>query len=146
MSVPIVRRASLDDAAAIAALAGQLGYPATTAEAARRLREVGSNPEHAVLVAEGGVGVVGWIHVRISHLLLADTPAEIAGLVIDERERGRGIGRLLMAHAEDWAAEHGCRSVRLRSNVIRDRAHSFYERLGYRVTKSQRVFAKDLTR
>ncbi len=143
---PLLRLATSRDAESIARLSGQLGYPSTAAETARRLADLGGNGEHAVFVAEGDQALLGWIHVRVSHLLLADTPAEIAGLVVDEHHRSRGVGRLLMQRAEQWAADQGCRSVRLRSNVIRDRAHAFYARLGYSVTKSQKVFSKDFQR
>lgn len=142
---PTVRLATLADAAAIARLSGQLGYASTTAETARRLTDLNGNGEHAVFVADSSGTPLGWIHVAMSHSLLADTPAEIAGLVIEEHHRGWGIGRALMEHAEQWARNKGCRSVRLRSNVVRFRAHAFYEGLGYQVTKSQKVFCKDLT-
>jgi ribosomal protein S18 acetylase RimI-like enzyme len=36
-----------------------------------------------------------------------------------------------MLVAEAWAREKGCTSVALYSRVDRDRAHRFYERLGY---------------
>lgn len=144
-AAPTVRLATIADAAAIARLSGQLGYASTTDEIARRLADLNGNGEHAVYVADRDGMPVGWVHVAVSHSLLADTPAEIAGLVIEEHNRSRGIGRLLMEHAEQWARDKGCRSVRLRSNVVRFRAHTFYEGLGYRVTKSQKVFCKDLT-
>jgi hypothetical protein len=48
-----------------------------------------------------------------------------------------------MEQAERWAQARGSRSVRLRSNVVRSRAHTFYESLGYRVIKSQKAFCKD---
>jgi catechol 2,3-dioxygenase-like lactoylglutathione lyase family enzyme len=39
----------------------------------------------------------------------------------------------------------GCEMMRVRSNVIRERAHRFYtERLGYEVVKQQMVFGKTL--
>ncbi len=141
---PTVRSATPEDVEGITRLSEQLGYPSTGAETAQRLAEISRRDEHAVLVAADGEILLGWIHVAVSHTLLADTPAEIMGLVIDERYRGRGIGRVLMRHAEQWARDLGCRSVRLRSNVVRTRAHAFYERLGYRVTKSQKAFCKEL--
>ena len=55
-----------------------------------------------------------------------------------------GIGKLLMERAEMWAREHGCKIVSLRSNVIRERAHAFYERLGYKHVKTQKSFRKVL--
>ncbi len=106
---------------------------------------IADHGEHAIFVAESSGTIVGWLHVLVAHSLLTDTAAEIAGLVIDERCRSCGIGQLLMEQAEQWARNRGCRSVRLRSNVVRSRAHAFYERLGYRVLKTQKAFCKDLT-
>jgi GNAT superfamily N-acetyltransferase len=73
-----------------------------------------------------------------------DPRAEVGGLVVDERFRGSGVGRLLMQQAEDWAREKGYREVVLRSNVIREHAHRFYESLGYTVTQTQKHFRKNL--
>ncbi len=134
----------MGDAGAIARLSGQLGYLSTEEETARRLLEVNGQAGHAVYVADIGGKLVGWVHVYVNLSLVADKPAEVAGLVVDESARNRGIGAMLMEKAEQWAAEHGCGSVRLRSNVLRSRAHMFYERLGYRVIKSQRAFCKDI--
>jgi GNAT superfamily N-acetyltransferase len=46
--------------------------------------------------------------------------------------------------AETWAAKRGAKRLRVRSNVMRERAHRFYERLGYTITKRQAVFDKDV--
>jgi GNAT superfamily N-acetyltransferase len=140
----IVRRATDKDAEQVAGLSFQLGYSATSEETARRLLELGGNSEHAVLVADEGGMLLGWIHVHLSHSLAVDGRVEVAGLVVDENHRGRGVGRLLMEHAEIWAREKNCKSVRLRSNVLRGAAHVFYERLGYRETKVQKAFQKEL--
>jgi hypothetical protein len=56
------RRPPADDAAALAALAEQLGYPTTPAQVAQRLAELDASAEHAVWVAEGAGGrVAGWV-------------------------------------------------------------------------------------
>ena len=141
---PTIRPARAGDADHMARLSGQLGYPATAEETARRLLQVSGQSEHVVYVAEIDRKLIGWIHVFVNHSLLADTPAEIAGLIVDESHRGRGVGRVLMEQAERWAMEHGCHSVRLRSNVLRSSAHVFYERLGYQTIKTQRAFCKEL--
>jgi len=141
---PTIRPPIPEDAEAIARLSNQLGYPSTEEESAQRLCEVVRQSSHAVYVAECDGRLIGWVHVYVNHSLLADMPAEVAGLVVDENHRGRGLGRVLMEQVERWAKEQGCCSVRLRSNVLRSRAHVFYERLGYRVIKSQKAFCKDL--
>lgn len=138
-----VRTMTLADAAAVARLATQLGYPSTAAEIERRLRLVGDDPDHSLLVAEAPDGqVVGWVHINGRLLLEAEPFAEIGGLVVDEAWRGQGAGRALVAAAERWAAERGYAEVCVRSNVVREAAHRFYEGLGYRVVKSQKTFRK----
>lgn len=58
----------------------------------------------------------------------------VSVLIVDESYRGRGIGALLMAEAEKRLAAHGCHILEVTSNVSRERAHQFYEKLGYERT------------
>lgn len=139
-----IRDARVSDAASLARLATQLGYPTTEEEAGSRAAAVLGRPDHRVLVAEERGEVLGWIHVAPSVTLESDPSAEIAGLVIDEGCRGRGIGARLLAEAQAWAAGEGYGLIRVRSNVKRDRARRFYERAGFTVTKRQRNFEKRL--
>ena len=140
-----IRRAMLADAPLLASLAGQLSYPSAPEEVAARLREILPNPEHAIFVAEGKNGeIIGYVDVFLLRTAASNARAEIAGMVVDEASRSQGIGRLLMARAEEWARETGCAEAGLRSNVIRERAHAFYENLGYRLVKTQKSFRKPL--
>ncbi len=151
MSDPTVaiRPAEAHDREAIAALAGELGYPTPPAAIALqldRVRQAAAGQPAAILVAElpGTPSVVGWVHVCIPADLVKVDVADIWGLVVSSAHRGCGIGRALMSAAEAWAAEHGCRQVRLRSGSHRHEAHAFYQRLGYEIEKSQLTFARTL--
>lgn len=137
-----IRLATAGDAEDLARLSGQLGYPATGAEALQRLRAVNQHPEHAVFVAEANGSMAGWMHVFVRPSLTTESSAELAALVVDERSRSHGIGQALIVEAERWAIERGCRMVTLRSNVKRLRAHAFYERLGYETIKTSKSFRK----
>jgi GNAT superfamily N-acetyltransferase len=140
-----IRRAQRSDAERIAELSGQLGYPATAAQIAQRLRGLRPAAQHAVFVADlPGSGVVGWIHVTVAHLVDSDTRSEVNGLVVAEGRRSMGAGARLLEAAEEWSRKRGCRSMSVRSNVIRERAHKFYERQGYEHYKSQKAFRKSL--
>jgi GNAT superfamily N-acetyltransferase len=140
-----IRRAQRSDVTRIAELSGQLGYPATAAQIAQRLRGLRPAAQHAVFVADlPGSGVVGWIHVTVAHLVDSDTRAEVNGLVVAEGRRSMGAGARLLEAAEEWSRKQGCRSMSVRSNVIRERAHKFYERQGYEHYKSQKAFRKSL--
>jgi GNAT superfamily N-acetyltransferase len=139
-----IRPAVDADATAIAALSSQLGYPSTRDEILARLVALRSGGRTMVLVAEVDRAVIGWIAVRDDLSLETGPFAEIAGLVVDEASRGRGIGEELVARGEAWARERGHARMRVRSNVLRERAHRFYERLGYTIAKRQAVFDKTL--
>lgn len=135
-----IRVVTADDAEALAPLTGELGYPATAEEMTRRLALVAGSGSDGVFVAEVDGAVCGWIHVAEVRSLENDPYAEIRGLVVTETLRGNGIGTRLVAAAEEWAIAHGMPRLRVRSNVNRGRTHAFYQRLGYRVTKEQKVF------
>ncbi|MEK6570684.1 MAG: GNAT family N-acetyltransferase [Bacteroidota bacterium] len=128
----------------IAVLSEQLGYPASHEEMERRLKKIEHDTNHALFVAEAGGRVIGWIHVLICPIVIFDLEVEVGGLVVDEEYRRSGAGRLLMERAEQWACEKGCRAVYLRSNIIRQDARPFYERIGYTVIKTRLAFRKVL--
>jgi len=145
-----VRAARADDAAALALLSGQLGYPVGGVEMADRLARVRAQRVGEVFVASAGetdaadAEVLGWTHV-VPRLQLEEAPfAELAGLIVAESARGLGVGAALLAAAEQWARDAGFALMRVRSNVVRERAHRFYEREGYRRVKVQGVFHKSI--
>jgi GNAT superfamily N-acetyltransferase len=141
-----VRKARFADAAAIAVLSGQLGYPATIAEMQERLTSLLHRPRYGVvLVAEASQGeVIGWLQLSVTPLLEVPLRAEVNGLVVAEGQRSAGAGAKLLQAAERWARGKGCKSMSVRSNVIRDRAHAFYLRNGYEHYKTQKAFRKAL--
>jgi GNAT superfamily N-acetyltransferase len=101
-------------------------------------------PFHALYVAETGGQISGWAHVHAYPLPEMDFHAELGGLVVAEAHRGSGVGKALLAAAEEWARRNGCRELWLRSNVIRTEAHRFYQGRGYENIKSQHTFRKRL--
>jgi GNAT superfamily N-acetyltransferase len=140
-----VRRARATDAARIAELSGQLGYPTTEKQMRARLRDVIGDRDAACFVAESrDGGLIGWIHVSTTPLLEVERRAEVNGLVVDETARSRGAGALLLAAGEKWARGKRCKSMSVRSNVLRERAHGFYLRNGYEHYKTQKAFRKGL--
>ena len=140
-----IRRAKSADAPQIAVLSGQLGYPATAEQIRKRLRGIKPPSQHAVFVANSAKdGVIGWVHVSRQPLLESEVRAEVNGLVVAEGQRSLGAGARLLAAAEEWARRHGCKEMSVRSNVIRERAHKFYERNGYEHYKTQKSFRKPL--
>jgi GNAT superfamily N-acetyltransferase len=140
-----IRVATSADAVELATLSGQLGYPADAPTVVRRLDGVTSHHAGVVLVAiDPQDGLAGFAHVEPRRPLITEPFAELAALVVSEAARGQRIGSALLAAAEAWAREQGFANMRVRSNVIRERAHRFYLREGYAEKKRQAVFLKQL--
>jgi len=137
-----VRTGCESDAEAVANLTVQLGYEVTPAVAKERLARILARTDQRFFIAEDDGRPVAWLHAIKGEYLEADPFVMIAGLVVDRTCRSRGIGRMLMDHAEQWAKEQHCSLVRLSSSAGRVAAHRFYERLGYTVVKTQYAFAK----
>jgi GNAT superfamily N-acetyltransferase len=133
-----VRRPRSGDYEAMAELAGQLGYPSTGPDVRRRLGEMRDSRQYAVYVAELANGrIAGWIGVYVFRAVELNGFVEISGLVVDERIRSRGIGKMLLDAAEGWARERGYEGISVRSNTKRERAHAFYRRNGFQGDKTQ---------
>ena len=57
--------------------------------------------------------------------------AWVEDVVVDEKARGRGVGKLLTEHAVSVAREHGAHSVDLTSRPSRAAANALYQRVGF---------------
>ena len=133
------------DAAAVARLVTQLGYPSSEAEIAERLAALSRQTDHFTFVAEEGGRIVGLAGAYLDYALeFSGAYGRLTGLVVDEACRGRGIGRRLMAWIEDWLRGRGAVQVTLTSGRQRGEAHAFYRSLGYEETGLR--FAKSLQR
>ena len=139
------RKADTGDEEALAILCGELGYPSTAKEIIKRLNHFLDREEHFVLLATNDIDMpVGWIHAFISHRVESDAFAEIGGMVVSEEHRNMRIGKQLLEKAEQWAKSQKVSVIRVRSNIIRERAHDFYELSGYKRSKTSHVFLKTL--
>ena len=138
-----LRDARVSDAAVLADLVTQLGYPCGIQEVAARLTALHA-ADQGVLVAEVDRAVVGLVHVQRLATLVLDDAAEIGALVVDGKWRGQGIGRALLEAAAGWARQRGCRGLYVRTNIVRQRAHGFYLRNGFRQVKTSLTLLKEL--
>jgi GNAT superfamily N-acetyltransferase len=152
----ILRKACKGDIPGITRLSAQLGYPETSVLIARRLRTIQRDRrDHRVFVAVAETRPkenfrttgtpIGWIHVFLDKLLIVGPRAEIGGLVVDEHWRSRGVGEALLKTAEKWARTRDLDHVVVRTNVLRRRAHHFYEKYGYELLKQSKVYSKEIS-
>lgn len=138
----ITRIATLDDVTSIAALSGQLGYQAETDKMRKRLARILASKDDCVFVADNHGIIAGWIHGYYTLGVQSDPFVEIAGLVVDEKFRRKGIAALLVNHVSEWATLQDAINIRVRCNTIRLEAHRFYGAIGFHEIKEQKIFQR----
>ena len=134
-----LRKLTPEDAAAVAALCTQMGYSVDESQAGERLQAIEGRADHHLIGADLEGQLVGWVHVHADWSIEGGHEAELHGLVVDEMQRGLGIGRALIGEAAEWAFKKECSRLRVRTNVTRMRAGDFYRRAGFREMKRQLV-------
>ena len=137
-----VRTAQLKDSLEIARLITDLGYAVSQPEIESRLTEILSSERHYVGVVGRGAELLGCIAAEHRLLLESGERIEIVALIVDSAARRQGIGAVLVAAAEAWAATRGQATVFVRSNVARDESHEFYPSIGYERAKTQHAYVK----
>ena len=143
---PFVRPATAADAAALRPLLTQLGYALEEAEIRQRIARIAAAGGQYLVVAEDADGsLTALLHVYGRAALEKPAEAVVQALVVRDGLRGQGLGRAMMALAEDWARQAGYAHVSLGSQVGRDGAHAFYEGLGYARYATSHQFRKSLT-
>ncbi|MCR4266476.1 GNAT family N-acetyltransferase [Nitratireductor sp. ZSWI3] len=136
-----IREAEIGDVPAIVSLfaADEMGgHGDTTAPEAAgdylaAFERIRQSPNDTLFVAELDGEVVGTFQTTIITSMSGRGAPSLTIEAVQTREdmRGRGIGALMVRHAVERAEEAGARLVQLTSNNARQRAHRFYERLGF---------------
>ncbi len=67
-------------------------------------------------------------------------PAEIEGLVVDERYRRQGIGSALIRACKEWAAAAGALNIRLEVRASNAAALALYQRHGFSPVGHRRAY------
>lgn len=139
-----IRPATADDLPVIHRLLVQLGYALALDEVRDRLAGVMDVPGHAVLVGERMGQVISLLHLFARPALEKPPEVIVQALVVDATDRQGGVGKAMMAAAEQWARDHGFRSVALTSHIKRADAHAFYAALGYHAVATSHLLRKAL--
>lgn len=99
----------------------------------KAFHEIESDPNNELIVAEFEGGVVGSMQLTFTPSLSyqGGKRCTVESVRVNERFRGRGIGREMMLWAIERAREKGCVSMQLTTHGERKDAHRFYENLGF---------------
>ena len=137
----MVRHADLNDAAVLAGLVTELGYPTTPDEMRSRFSAILPLHDHATLLAIVDRVVAGFIGVSVAVSYTANgRRGHIDALSVSGAFRQRGVGRALVEAAERLLAGREAVDIVVTTANHRSGAHAFYERLGY--TLSGRRYSK----
>ena len=127
-----VRRAEVGDAAALADLMTQLGYPTRTSEMEMRMEGISANRNYATFVAVSGGKVCGMIGTFTRYTYEHNNASgNILALVVSNGMRGRGVGHALIAAAEEDFGQRNIHGIAVYTRFERTEAHEFYEKVGY---------------
>jgi len=130
----VIREARPDDAPVLVQLLATLGYESTFDQVRERIASTESYAGSVILVAEVQGQVAGVLSFHCIPLFHAEGfLGRITSLVVSAAFRNQGVGRQLVAAAEEFGWEHFCARIEVTSGDHRTEAHAFYEHLGYEV-------------
>ena len=138
-----IREIKISDNKAIYKLNKQLGYEYSEAKTKEKLAPLIKSANDKIYVAVNDQDkAIGYIHGAFYRLIYYDDLVDILGFVVDEKHRGKGIGKTLMAKLEEWAIQNGYKGLRLVTREEREQAHRFYEKCGFKLHKTQKNYKK----
>ncbi|MGF1524942.1 MAG: GNAT family N-acetyltransferase [Leptolyngbyaceae cyanobacterium] len=102
-------------------------------DAIQLFRKMQQYPNYGLYVAELKKQIVGTFTLLImDNLIHQGTPSAIVEAVaVDPQRQGQGIGRQMMQWAITRCSQAGCYKLVISAHRQRDRAHAFYESLGF---------------
>ena len=133
----IVRPATEQDLPAVLAIYAQPGVDDGAKlgieEARAILARFAHYPDYTLYVVERGGAVVGTFAMLIMDNLghLGAPSAVVEDVAVLPELQGSGIGQAMLRAAFAKAQAKGCYKVALSANMKRERAHTFYEQLGF---------------
>lgn len=135
---PTIREATEADLPAILDLYSQAGLdegvrvPLEKAQA--QFARLAAYPSHSIYVVtdNGGSVLATYALLIMDNIAHAGAPlAIVEHVAVAASHQSRGIGTAMMRHAMDLSRAAGCYKLALSSHVKRERAHDFYDKLGF---------------
>ena len=144
-AVPVrIRAAGPQDAAALLSLKRRLDEEtsfmmfepgerdSSVRDLARELESVARSPNSAVVVAELGGQLAGYVQLAGGSLRRSRATAYVV-MGVRAHAAGRGIGTELLQRAKDWAVAHDLHRLELTVMAHNSRAIRLYKRMGFSV-------------
>lgn len=129
-----IRPATKNDTPRLLDLLEQMGYQMTYQEMEQRVDAFEHRHHHLLVMDDNGEVIALIAFASYEQFLSPSRCCHIDTLVVDNKYRGQGLGKKLIAIAEKYALSHGANKMELISANHRKKtgAHAFYTSLGYK--------------
>ncbi|WP_353103415.1 GNAT family N-acetyltransferase [Myroides odoratus] len=127
-----IRTMEEKDAAVVADLLTQLGYPDTLDFLPAKIVNMRQESREKLLVVEEQDQVIGFLSLSlIPQLAVRGDFMRISYFAVDAETRSKGIGKQVEDYVAALARQMGCNRIELHCHSRRTQAHEFYLRQGY---------------
>lgn len=144
----VIRRATVEDARAVAELAVQMWTSHSVQELTEQFREMLADSACAVYLMIVDDQTVGFAQcgLRVDYVEGTGTSpvGYLEGIFIAERHRSRGFAQRLLAYCEDWAREQGCSEFASDCELDNEISRLFHLSVGFAEANRIICFTKKL--
>lgn len=137
----MIRKATLRDVPAAAALAALLWPGHETTELEEEFSRTIADRENAVFLALSDHEPVGFAHCSLRHDYVEGTEsspvAYLEGIFVKSSHRGRGLAKALLTACEQWGREQGCGEFASDCELDNTESILFHAKLGF--TEANRI-------
>ena len=100
----------------------------------KAFEEIEADKNNELIVAESDGEIVGTLQITFTPSISfqGGKRATVESVRVDDKYRGKGIGKQLMRWAIERAKKENCFAIQLTTNAERAGAHRFYEDLGFK--------------
>lgn len=151
-----IRPARLSDLEQLAEMCAALWPRSSAEEHAKELRLilggkaslVVTMPLSVFVAVEPDGTLLGFVEVDLRSHADGCNPSKpvgyIEGWYVAEQHRKQGVGRKLLAKAEEWARHHKCAEIASDATIANERSQRAHEALGYQIVDRCVHYRKDL--
>ncbi|WP_214797827.1 MULTISPECIES: GNAT family N-acetyltransferase [unclassified Exiguobacterium] len=130
-----IRTAENRDIVVLAELMGELGYPTTEEQMAKRFMTIQQDSNYHTFIAVEDQEIVGMIGCFKGLSYEKDESyIRIVALVVKSSRRKNGIGALLVNHVQEWAYQQEIMKIAVNTGNRRVVSHEFYKKIGFEGT------------
>ena len=144
----MIKRAKVEDAEILAALAIQMWTEHDSEDMAEKFRELVMNEEAVCFIKYEDEKPIGFAQCQLRYDYVEGTESSpvgyLEGILIVDRYRNKGYAAELLAECEKWAKEKGCTEFASDCELANEESLKFHMALGFEEANRIICFRKDI--